>query len=99
MLIDGELIAVECADTVKFKLGDGTKKFSQLGYVDAEAIESQRARIGTSVAATGAGSFAAGYSVNAAGDFSQALGYKVEVSDAQAFAWNGYTGNTYASKG
>lgn len=98
-MLDGELIAVECQDQTRFKLGNGVKKFSELDYVDEKTIESQRAKFGTSVVAAGTGSFAHGFSAQANADYSTAGGYKAKATHMQSFVWSGQTGNDYESKG
>lgn len=109
VLLPGELAVVDCGQQTRFKVGDGTKSFTQLPFVDqnqlctkwivADAVSQGRHSFSVPYG------FAAGAYLSANAIFSQAFGYNAETisSDAYSFVWNGNDtsaiGDYYSSHG
>ena len=104
VLLAGEVAIVDCGNQqTRFKIGDGSKTFSQLPFIDKHiAAESISQGINAYSVPYG---LASGAYLSANANFSQAFGYASETqsSDSYAFTWNGddtrAIGDNYQSHG
>lgn len=109
VLLRGELAVVDCGSQIRFKIGDGTKSFTQLPFVDQSQLCTHW--IATDAISQGLHAksvpygFAAGAYLCANANFSQALGFDAQTisSDTYSFVWNGddtrAIGDYYSSHG
>lgn len=109
VLLRGELAVVDCGSQIRFKIGDGTKSFTQLPFVDQSQLCTHW--IATDAISQGLHAksvpygFAAGAYLCANANFSQALGFDAQTisSDTYSFVWNGddtrVIGDYYSSHG
>lgn len=109
VLLRGELAVVDCGSQIRFKIGDGTKSFTQLPFVDQSQlcthwIAADAISQGLHAKSVPYG-FAAGAYLCANANFSQALGFDAQTisSDTYSFVWNGddtrAIGDYYSSHG
>lgn len=109
VLLRGELAVVDCGSQIRFKIGDGTKRFTQLPFVDQSQlcthwIAADAISQGLHAKSVPYG-FAAGAYLCANANFSQALGFDAQTisSDTYSFVWNGddtrAVGDYYTSHG
>lgn len=109
VLLRGELAVVDCGSQIRFKIGDGTKRFTQLSFVDQSQLCTQWIAADAISQGLHAKSvpygFAAGAYLCANANFSQALGFDAQTisSDTYSFVWNGddtrAIGDYYTSHG
>lgn len=95
VLLSGELAVVDCGVQIRFKVGDGSSKFSQLKFIDEEQLSTQNVFThaisqGTNAYSSSFG-LAAGWRLSANANYSQAFGFKSQTlpSDDFSFVWNG----------
>lgn len=109
VLLRGELAVVDCGSQTRFKIGDGTKRFTQLPFVDQSQlcthwIAADAISQGLHAKSVPYG-FAAGAYLCANANFSQAFGFDAQTisSDVYSFVWNGddtrAIGDYYSSHG
>lgn len=109
VLLEGELAVVDCGQQTRFKVGDGSKRFSQLQFIDQDQLctkwmTAEAVSQGIHAQSVPYG-FAAGAYLCANANFSQALGYSSQTlsADMYSFVWNGddtrAIGDYYSSNG
>ena len=95
VLLQGELAVVDCESQIRFKIGDGVKRFTQLSFVDQNQLCTNWLVANAISQGLHASSipygFAAGAYLCANANFSQALGFDAQTisSDTYSFVWNG----------